>query len=43
MAALARILGDEDKYQRLTASGRRRFEELWIRRKGRAEQFVSFP
>lgn len=43
MAALARILGDEADYQRLTASGRHRFEELGIHRKGRAEQFVIFP
>ena len=43
MAALARIQGIEAEYQRLTASDRRRFEELGIRRKGRAEQFVIFP
>ncbi len=43
MAALARIQGNDAEYQRLTASGRRRFEELGIRRKGRAEQFVIFP
>ncbi len=42
-ATLARIQGNEAKYRRLTASGRRRFGELGIRRKGRAEQFVIFP
>lgn len=43
MATLARIQGDEAEDRRLMASGRRRFEELGIRRKGRAEQFVIFP
>ncbi|MEU6070641.1 hypothetical protein ABZ864_40925 [Streptomyces sp. NPDC047082] len=43
LATLARIQGDEDEYRRFIANGRRRFEELGIRRKGRAEQFVTFP
>ncbi|WP_406164562.1 hypothetical protein [Streptomyces sp. NBC_00996] len=43
LATLARIRGDEDEHRRLMANGRRRFEELGIRRKGRAEQFVTFP
>ncbi|MFI1176697.1 hypothetical protein [Streptomyces melanogenes] len=42
LATLARIRGDEREYQRLIASGRRHFEKLGIRRKGRAEQFVTF-
>jgi hypothetical protein len=42
MATLARIQGDESEYQRLMVHARRRFEELGIRRKGRAEQFVTF-
>lgn len=43
MATLARIQGDKAEYRRLMASGRHRFEELGISRKGRAEQFVIFP
>jgi hypothetical protein len=43
LATLARIQGDEAEFQRLMASGRRRFEELGINRQGRGEQFVIFP
>ncbi|MEY9934419.1 hypothetical protein ABH926_009087 [Catenulispora sp. GP43] len=43
LAVLARIQGDDAEYQRLIASGRRRFADLGIRRMGRAEQFVRFP
>jgi tetratricopeptide (TPR) repeat protein len=43
LGVLARIRGQEDEYQRLAGSGRRRFAELGIRRPGRAEQFVVFP
>ena len=43
LATLARIQGDEQECRRLMASGRHRFAELGIRRKGRAEQFVPFP
>ena len=42
-AVLARARGDETEYLRLIRSGRRRFAEIGIRRKGRAEQFISFP
>lgn len=42
LAALARIQGHDAEYRRLTSAGWRRFTELGIRRKGRAEQFVVF-
>jgi hypothetical protein len=42
LAALARIQGHHAEHRRLTSDGRRRFTELGIRRKGRAEQFVVF-
>jgi hypothetical protein len=43
LATLARIEGKDGEYRHLMATGRRRFDELGIKRKGRGEQFVIFP
>jgi hypothetical protein len=43
LAIVARALDEDDEYERLIASCRRRFEELGINRESRAEQFIIFP
>jgi hypothetical protein len=43
LAIIARVLGEEREYERLTESCHRRFAELGITRESRAEQFIIFP
>jgi len=43
LAIVARALGEDREYERLTESCHRRFAELGITRESRAEQFILFP
>ena len=43
LAVVARVLGNEEEYDRLVASGRSRMHKLGVLRPGRSEQFIFFP